>query len=354
MVARVRRRGEACGRSVQSRRTGLARGGRAFPPQPVHRSGHHRPAGAVRLPLAQLIAARRRRSRARSTPRSAAARRSSRRRRRRPRHWRRALVGSEAWRRRVFVAMRYWHPFSDGAAKRGGGMEARRIVLLPLYPQYSTTTTASSMRTGARGARPGLNAPHVARLLLSWRRRLRCARGRTSSARPCTRAQAGCPTIGCCCRRMACRNDHRKGRSLSVAGGADRRGHCGKRWGWTGSIGGLLPEPGRSAALDRTGDGRGDPASGRRGKGRGRRADRVCVEHSETLVELDIEYAELARESGVPDYLRVPTVGVRPRLHRRTGRARDARRLAGRDVTCGDGRICPDGICALRLREDRR
>ncbi len=34
-------------------------------------------------------------------------------------------------------------------------------------------------------------------------------------------------------------------------------------------------------------------------------------EHSETLVELDIEYGKLARECGVPDYLRVPTVGVR-------------------------------------------
>ncbi len=35
-------------------------------------------------------------------------------------------------------------------------------------------------------------------------------------------------------------------------------------------------------------------------------------EHSETLVELDIEYAALAREVGVPLYLRVPTVGTQP------------------------------------------
>ena len=31
-------------------------------------------------------------------------------------------------------------------------------------------------------------------------------------------------------------------------------------------------------------------------------------EHSETLVELDIEYAELAVEAGVPHYVRAPTV----------------------------------------------
>jgi ferrochelatase len=35
-------------------------------------------------------------------------------------------------------------------------------------------------------------------------------------------------------------------------------------------------------------------------------------EHSETLVELDIEYAELAHASGVADYLRVPTVSTHP------------------------------------------
>ena len=35
-------------------------------------------------------------------------------------------------------------------------------------------------------------------------------------------------------------------------------------------------------------------------------------EHSETLVELDIEYRELADEEGVPFYVRVPTVGTHP------------------------------------------
>ena len=35
-------------------------------------------------------------------------------------------------------------------------------------------------------------------------------------------------------------------------------------------------------------------------------------EHSETLVELDIEYRHLSEKSGVPAYLRVPTVGTHP------------------------------------------
>jgi ferrochelatase len=35
-------------------------------------------------------------------------------------------------------------------------------------------------------------------------------------------------------------------------------------------------------------------------------------EHSETLVELDIDYRRLAAEAGVPAYVRVPTVGTHP------------------------------------------
>ena len=35
-------------------------------------------------------------------------------------------------------------------------------------------------------------------------------------------------------------------------------------------------------------------------------------EHIETLVELDIEYAHLAQAAGVPDYVRVPALGVDP------------------------------------------
>ncbi|MCK5576293.1 MAG: ferrochelatase, partial [Sphingomonadales bacterium] len=35
-------------------------------------------------------------------------------------------------------------------------------------------------------------------------------------------------------------------------------------------------------------------------------------EHSETLVELDVEYKQLADQNGVPAYLRVPALGTHP------------------------------------------
>jgi len=37
-------------------------------------------------------------------------------------------------------------------------------------------------------------------------------------------------------------------------------------------------------------------------------------EHSETLVELDIDYRRLAEQAGVPKYIRVPTVGTHPQF----------------------------------------
>ncbi|KAM3375698.1 ferrochelatase-2, chloroplastic [Capsicum galapagoense] len=46
----------------------------------------------------------------------------------------------------VYVAMRYWHPFTEEAAhqiKRDG---ITKLVVLPLYPQYSISTTGSSVR----------------------------------------------------------------------------------------------------------------------------------------------------------------------------------------------------------------
>ena len=41
---------------------------------------------------------------------------------------------------RVFVVMRYWHPFAKDVAKAVKDYDPERILLLPLYPQWSTTT----------------------------------------------------------------------------------------------------------------------------------------------------------------------------------------------------------------------
>ncbi len=64
---------------------------------------------------------------------------------------------------RCVVAMRYWHPFTAEAIAALDACECQQLVLLPLYPQYSSTTTGSSLREWARrfGARstPVLTVP---------------------------------------------------------------------------------------------------------------------------------------------------------------------------------------------------
>jgi protoporphyrin/coproporphyrin ferrochelatase len=51
---------------------------------------------------------------------------------------------------RCFVAMRYWHPFTSEAIEDLHRAECDEVVLLPLYPQYSCTTTGSSLNEWRR------------------------------------------------------------------------------------------------------------------------------------------------------------------------------------------------------------
>jgi ferrochelatase len=45
----------------------------------------------------------------------------------------------------VFIAMRYWNPLTGETARKVAAFQPDEVVLLPLYPQFSTTTTQSSV-----------------------------------------------------------------------------------------------------------------------------------------------------------------------------------------------------------------
>ncbi|MDE8348309.1 MAG: ferrochelatase [Acidocella sp.] len=61
---------------------------------------------------------------------------------------------------KCFIAMRYWHPFAAETVKQVKAYAPDRILLLPLYPQFSTTTTGSSLRDWhEQAAKGGLVAP---------------------------------------------------------------------------------------------------------------------------------------------------------------------------------------------------
>ena len=46
---------------------------------------------------------------------------------------------------RVYIAMRYWHPLTQEIVETLKKEKFNRLILLPLYPQYSKATTASSL-----------------------------------------------------------------------------------------------------------------------------------------------------------------------------------------------------------------
>ncbi|QQG36404.1 MAG: ferrochelatase [Micavibrio aeruginosavorus] len=56
------------------------------------------------------------------------------------------LDAYEGFEHEVFVCMRYWDPRAAAVAAQVKNWKPERIVLLPLYPQYSTTTTRSSLQ----------------------------------------------------------------------------------------------------------------------------------------------------------------------------------------------------------------
>jgi len=58
----------------------------------------------------------------------------------------------------VAIAMRYSHPFSSDAVAALSAAGVQRVVAIPLYPQFSTSTTASSLADFAGAAAGNLEA----------------------------------------------------------------------------------------------------------------------------------------------------------------------------------------------------
>ncbi len=211
---------------------------------------------------------------------------------------------------RVFIAMRCWKPFSDEAARAIKGWSADRIVLLPLYPQFSTTTTGSSLADWCRASRAaGLTQPQ-SRICcypdlrgfigaLAGLTRETMAKARADVSYRLLLSAHGLPE------RIVARGDpYRWQVERTAAALAEQLGIVDRSVCYQSRVGPLKwIGPATDAEIKRAGaDGKGVvvvPIS-------------FVSEHSETLVELDMDYGKLARDAGVRDYLRVPTVGVRP------------------------------------------
>ena len=244
----------------------------------------------------------------------------------------RMLAGAEV---KVFVAMRYWSPTTAQAAEAVRQFNPDQVVLAPLYPHYSTTTSASSLaawRQDYSGEcraiccwydNTGLIDAHTEQILSTWRaagepkvRLLFSAHGLPERI-----AADGDPypwQIQATCAKVAAR----------LGGGWDWRICYQSR---VGPLRWLGPST-REAILAAGRDGLGvliDPIA-------------FVSEHIETLVELDRDYARLAKTAGIPVYLRAPAVGVLPPFI--DGLAAAVGRALGRRMDAPDGQACPANL----------
>ncbi len=54
---------------------------------------------------------------------------------------------------KIFIAMRYWHPMTDQVVQNVKAYDPDQVIIMPLYPQFSTTTTRSSLQTWKKMAK---------------------------------------------------------------------------------------------------------------------------------------------------------------------------------------------------------
>ncbi len=217
-----------------------------------------------------------------------------------------ALSGQEV---RVFVAMRCWHPFSDETAAEVARWQPDLIVLLPLYPQFSTTTSGSSLKDWQRAARAAGITAHQSAICcypelpgfieaLAALTRETMAKAKPGTSYRLLLSAHGLP------KRVIDRGDPYQWQiEKTVAALVERLGVTDWSICYQSRVGPLeWIGPATDAEIRR---------AGAEGKGVVVVPIAFVSEHSETLVELDMEYAHLAREAGVHDYQRVPTAGVR-------------------------------------------
>lgn len=234
---------------------------------------------------------------------------------------------------RVWPVMRYWHPRAQDVLKEVTAWGAEEIVLLPLYPQFSTVTTASSFQE--------INN-EIKRLNINTKVRSIC----------CYPTASG--WIGYWQQEILRAVKKIKGpmRVLFSAHGVlaetIRRGDPYQAQVEKTVQAVLAGLPALDACITyqsrvgpRTWLGPDTEAEIRRAGGEGVSVVVVPIsfvsEHSETLYELDIQYKNLAQEVGVPNYMRVRTPGV------------DRRFIAElKELILGDagGDGCP-GLCRL-------
>ncbi len=252
---------------------------------------------------------------------------------------------------KVFTCMRYWHPMSPQVVREVRDWGADNIVLMPLYPQYSTTTTKSSLQVWQKACfEADYNRPTKMVCCYPWNAGY---------------VQASAENIRTVY-EQALENGHTPRVLFSAHGLPEKIIKDGDPYQWqceqsAAKIATALnienldweicyqsrvgPQkwigPSTEDALEKA------------------VKDKVPVliyphaftqEHVETLVELDVEYKEVAEEHGIIGYYRAQTVGTHPAFI--NGLANMILKTAEKPEISPDtdGCLCPEkfGDCCMR------
>jgi ferrochelatase len=57
-----------------------------------------------------------------------------------------SVLGEQDVKSKVYIAMRYWHPFAEEAVEQMKADGIDKLVIVPLYPQFSISTSGSALR----------------------------------------------------------------------------------------------------------------------------------------------------------------------------------------------------------------
>jgi protoporphyrin/coproporphyrin ferrochelatase len=254
---------------------------------------------------------------------------------------------------KCFIAMRYWRPLAEDIIADIKKFAPEQILLLPLYPQFSTVTTQSSFASWRNAAqKAGLNLPtkticcypeqpgFIAALAGKIRAAYEKAQGFgaprllfSAHGLPEKIVKAGDPYPLHCARTVEALR-----RALDI-----------------NNLDSVLCYQSRVGPLTWIGPSTDDEI---------RRAgeDKVPVvvapvafvsEHSETLVEIDVEYRHLAQASGVPFFIYSGAVGDESAFIE--GLADLVRNALASDKSCvsgSGGRLCLNGIQVCPMEKD--
>lgn len=262
---------------------------------------------------------------------------------------------------RCFTSMRYWHPRAREVVREVKDFAPQEIVLLPLFPQFSTTTIGTALEEWERVAKTAkLDIPTHACCCFPLERDFVEAHANTiakaieertgdkpfrlllsAHSLPQKTVDAGDPYVW----QVGQTADALMQRLREKTG----RDHIDHAVCYQSRVGPLKwLEPDTASEIRRAG------------------AEGLALivvpiafvsEHSETLVELDIEYAALAAEAGVPDYYRVPALGTDAGFIEALSKV-TLRRLGktpgGSTGSEAGGRACPAGYPACYLSDEKK